>query len=64
MDQFTFDHMVAWIKRTQREGMWSVVLGVMLHECDADPTIIELGWPRVAEIAGVYEADFLDTINL
>jgi hypothetical protein len=55
MDDDTLYHMVAWIKRALRPEEWEPATSAMIRSVLDDPTICDLGWPRVAKIAGIWE---------
>jgi hypothetical protein len=55
MDEFTFQHMVAWIARQMPDNLHIVATARMLAFVDEYPGIEDCGWPSVADRSGAWE---------
>lgn len=54
IDDFTIEHLARWVDRALRPEEAETAMPAMLAVVHDDPTLVDLGWPRVAEIAGVW----------
>jgi hypothetical protein len=50
MDQFTFDHLVAWMDSAVRDEYRSAFLAWVVDQVEDDPTLADLGWPALYRV--------------